>query len=103
MKTPAEQPKEYRITVNNAAAAASTTPKKMAECLAELGVPVHPDSYFSLGTLFCAIRVNCCPTKARRAVRQTMKQAVAKHFGPPDDEARKDHRIVRAWSGAAKA
>lgn len=83
MKAPTEKPKEYTVTIQYAARRACTTPKKMAECLDELGVPVHPKGYFSLGMLFCAVRVNCDPTKARRAVRQTIKQAFAKHFGKP--------------------
>ena len=83
MKTPTNNSTDYQIMLKHAAEDAGTTPKKMAECLGELGVPVHPDGYFSRGMLFCAVRVNCDPIKARRHVRQSMKQAVAKHFGRP--------------------
>ena len=108
MKTPSEKPKEYRVTLKNAAGAASTTPRKMAECLQELGVPVDADGAFSLGMMFCAIRVNCDPSKARRRVRVVMKQAIAKHFGQPSTDApalgddQKIQHIARAWSVGAQ-
>ena len=81
MKTPIDSSTDYRIMLKHAAEDASTTSKKMAECLNELGVPVHPDGSFSLGMLFCAVRTNCNPIRARRVARQSINQSVAKYFG----------------------